>query len=150
MFAAEVVPDDDRALVALDRGIFVALRGDEEPHFAAGRDVFLADVTQHLAVLDEGGGADGSGGGQDRQSDDGGDAVAAGCDLHQRIFAEFEEGGLAQQIEGGRSADGLFGENHQIGALGLGPLDGIDDLRGVAVDVSDRVVELRDGYFHRV
>ena len=148
VFAAEVVTDDDRALVALDRGVLVALRGDEEAHLAAGRDVFLADVTQHLAVLDEGGGADGSGRGQDRQSDDGGDAVAARGYFDQSVLAEFEEGRLAQQVEGGGSAHGLFGENHQVGMLRFRLVNGVDDLRGIAVHVSDRVIQLSYGYFH--
>ena len=148
VLAAQVVAHDDGALVAFDRRIFEPFRGDEEAHFAAGRDIFLAHVAQHLAVLNQRRGADGSFAREDRQSHDRGDAVAARGYFDQSVLAEFEEGRLAQQVEGGGSAHGLFGENHQVGMLRFRLVNGVDDLRGIAVHVSDRVIQLSYGYFH--
>ena len=147
-FAAQVVAHDDGALVSLDGGILVALRADEEAHLAAGRNVLLAHVTQHLAVLDERGGADGALRRQNRKSHDGGDAVAAGGDGNQRILAQLEEGRLPQQVEGGGSAHGLFGKNHEVGFTLFGLLNRIDDFRGVALHIADGVVQLGNGYLH--
>ena len=146
--AAQIVAHDDRAFVALDRGVFIAFRRDQETHFTTRRDVFLADVAQHLAVLDQRRGADRAVRREDRKTDDGGDAVAAGGDFDQGVLAEFEEGRLTQQVEGRGSAHGLLGKNHQIGALRFRFVNGVDDLRGIAVHVSDRVIQLSYGYFH--
>ena len=126
--------------MALDRGVFIAFRGYEKTHLAAGGDVFLSDVTEHLPVLDQRRGADRTVGCEEREADDGSDAVAAGGDFHKGVFAQFEEGRFAQQVECGGTADGLFCENHEVGMSRLGFLDGTDDLRGIAVDVADRVV----------
>ena len=128
-------PHDDGALVAFDRRIFEPFRGDEEAHFAAGRDIFLAHVAQHLAVLNQRRGADGSFAREDRQSHDRGDAVAARSYFDQRVLAQFEEGRLTQQIESRCSAHGLFGKDDKVGALRFRFVDGIDDFRGVAVDI---------------
>ena len=146
--AAQIVAHDDRALMALDRGVFIAFRRDQETHFTARRDVFLADVAQHLAILDQRRGADRAVRREDRKTDDGGDAVAARGYFDQSVLAEFEKGRLAQQVEGGGSAHGLFGENHQVGMLRFRLVNGVDDLRGIAVHVSDRVIQLSYGYFH--
>ena len=118
------------------------------PAFAAGGDVFLADETQDLAILDERGGADRAVRGQDGKSDDGRNSVATGGDLHQGVFTKFEEGGFAQKVECRGSADGLLGENHQIGVPGLCLVDGIDDFRGIPVNITDCVVQLGDSNFH--
>ena len=120
----------------------------QETHFTARRDVFLADVAQHLAILDQRRGADRAVRREDRKTDDGGDAVAARGYFDQSVLAEFEEGRLAQQVEGWGSAHGLFGENHQVGMLRFRLVNGVDDLRGIAVHVSDRVIQLSYGYFH--
>ena len=148
VLAAQVVAHDDGALVALDSGVFEALRGGQEAHLAARRDVFLADVAQHLAVLDQRRGADRAVVREDRQSHDGGDAVAARGDLDQCVLAQFEESRFPQQVEGRGSAHGLFGEDHQVGALCFRFVDRVDDLRCVAVHISDRVIQLGNSYFH--
>ena len=146
--AAQIVAHDDRALMALDRGVFIAFRRDQETHFTARRDVFLADVAQHLAVLNQRRGADGSLAREDRQSHDRGDAVAARSYFDQRVLAQFEEGRLTQQIESRCPAHGLFGKDDKVGALRFRFVDGIDDFRGVAVDIPDRVVQLGNSYLH--
>ena len=148
VLAAQVVAHDDGALVTFDRRIFEPFRGDEKAHFAAGRDIFLAHVAQHLAVLNQRRGADGSLAREDRQSHDGGDAVAARSYFDQRVLAQFEEGRLTQQVEGRGPAHGLFGEDDQVGALRFRFVDGVDDLRGVAVHISDRVIQLGNSYLH--
>lgn len=148
VLAAQVVAHDDGALVTFDRRIFEPFRGDEKAHFAAGRDIFLAHVAQHLAVLNQRRGADGSLAREDRQSHDRGDAVAARSYFDQRVLAQFEEGRLTQQIESRCPAHGLFGKDDKVGALRFRFVDGIDDFRGVAVDIPDRVVQLGNSYLH--
>ena len=66
--------------------------------------------------------------------------VATGSYFNESIFAEFEERGFAKEVECRSSADGLLGENHQIGVPGLCLVDGIDDFGGIAVDITDRVI----------
>ena len=132
----------------LDGGVFVSFGGDQETHFTACGDVFFADIAKDLAILDEGCGTDGSLVGKNREADDGGDTVAAGGDLHQGIFTQFEERRFAEEVERRSPAHGLLGENDQIGMLGLCFVNGIDDFRSIAVDVTDRVVQLGYGYFH--
>ena len=148
MLAAQVVAHDDGALVALDRRIFEPLRRDEEAHFAACGDIFLTHVAQHFAILDQRRGADGAFARQDRESHDGRDTVAARCYFDQCILAQFEEGGFTQQVESRGSAHGLFGKNDQVGTLRFRFVDRIDDFRGIAVDIPDRIVQLGKGYFH--
>ena len=145
---AQVVAHHDGAAVTLDRDVLIALRRNEKTHLATGRDVFLADIAQHLAILDERRGADGALAREPGQPHDGGGADAGRCDLDQRILAQLQERGLAQQIERGRSADRLLGENHQVGPLIFGSVDGIDDLGSVSFDITGRVVELSDCYLH--
>ena len=134
--------------MALDGDVLVALRRDQKTHFAPRRDVFLADIALYPAVFEKRGGADRSLAGQHRKPHQGRDPVAAGRYLLQRLFAQFEKGRLAQQVEGRRAAHGLLGENHQIGAPRLRLVDRADDLRRVSVDIPHRVVQLGYGYFH--
>ena len=93
-------------------------------------------------------GADGAFARQDRESHDGRDTVAARCYFDQCILAQFEEGGFTQQVESRGSAHGLFGKNDQVGTLRFRFVDRIDDFRGIAVDIPDRIVQLGKGYFH--
>ena len=130
--------------------VLVPFRRHQKAHLATCRDILLADVAEHLAVLDQCRSARSPLGGEDGQTDQGGDAVAAGGDLDQRVLAQFEEGGLAQQVESRRAAQRLLGEDDQIGMQGPGLVDRVDDLRGVAFDVADGVVQLGDGDFHSV
>ena len=148
MLAAQVVAHDDGALVALDRRVLESLRRDEEAHFAACGDIFLTHVAQHFAILDQRRGADGTFARQDRESHDGRDTVAARRDFDQRILAQFEEGRFTQQVESRGSAHGLFGKDNQVGTLRFRFVDRIDDFRGIAVDIPDRIVQLGKGYFH--
>ena len=146
--AAQIVAHHHGALVALDGDVLVALRRDQKTHFAPRRDVFLADIALYPAVFEKRGGADRPLAGQHRKPHQGRDPVAAGRYLLQRLFAQFEKGRLAQQVEGRRAAHGLLGENHQIGAPRLRLVDRADDLRRVSVDIPHRVVQLGYGYFH--
>ena len=147
-FAAQIVADNHGALVSLDRNVLEALRWGEETHLPAGRNVPLADISLDLAVLDQGGGADRTFVRQHRKPHERRDAAAGGGDLLQSLLAQLEEGGLAKQIEARSSAHGLLGEDHQIGPQGFCPIHRIDDLGGIAVDITDRIVQLGYGYFH--
>ena len=80
-------------------------------------------------MLDDGGGAHRTAFGQHGNTHDGRDTAAMRSDLVQRLLAKFDKRRFAQQIQGGRSAEGLLGEDDEIGALGLDPLDGADDFR---------------------
>ena len=102
--------------------------------------MLLAHVAQHLAVLDERRGADRAFFGEVGKPDDGRDAVAAGGDLHQRVLAQLEESRFPEQVERRSAAEGLLGEEHQVGLQALRFVDGVDDFELVALDITDRVV----------
>jgi len=146
--AAQVVPHDDGHPLAADRDRLAAASLNEKSHFAACGDIFLTHVAQHFAILDQRRSADGAFARQDRESHDGRDTVAARCYFDQCILAQFEEGGFTQQVESRGSAHGLFGKNDQVGTLRFRFVDRIDDFRGIAVDIPDRIVQLGKGYFH--
>ncbi len=144
-----VVAHDHDALVSLDRHASDAFAARQEAHLAAGRDAFLADAVLHAPLLHDDGGRNGALGRQDGRTDDRGDRVAVGGDALERIFAQFEEGGFPQEIECGRTADGLLGKEDQIGLFVFRSSNGIDHFRAVAFDIADRVVQLGQSNFHR-
>ena len=146
--AAQVVPHDDGHPLAADRDRLAAASLNEKSHFAACGDETLAYATLDLAMLDDGGGAHRTAFGQHGNTHDGRDTAAMRSDLVQRLLAKFDKRRFAQQIQGGRSAEGLLGEDDEIGALGLGPLDGADDFRLVPFNVADRIIQLSKSDFH--
>src|SRR5205085_3695102 len=53
-----------------------------------------------------------------------------------------DERRLEEQVLGRISGDHHLGEGEHLDALGASPLDGLDDERGVAGEISDRGIEL--------
>ena len=71
--------------------------------------------------------------------------VARGGQLGQRGRGPIEELRQIEQIARWVAAERQLGEDHQRGALGPGPPGGAADQRGVALEVPDRRVDLRQG-----
>ena len=69
--------------------------------------------------------------------------------VRQGVGAGLHEGGSQQQVFGRVAAQAEFGREHEAGALRVGTAGGVDDLRGVAGEVADGGIDLRQGHFHQ-
>lgn len=145
---AEIVADDYRNALTGDFDALDAVAAAEESHFAAGGDVAFGYAAHDLALFDDCGCAARAVLRQNRKSDYRGDRIAVRGYLGEGVVAQFEECGLAQQVECRRSADRLFRKDYGIHLFAFGALHGTDDFRGVAADVADSIVELCESDFH--
>ena len=66
----------------------------------------------------------------------------------QRLGAGLHEGRPQQQVLGRVAAEREFGRQHDGGALRMGGARGLRQQAGVAGEVADRGVDLRDGQLH--
>lgn len=104
------------------------------------KDMLSRNISDYLAVLDESRSTDRPPSllyGKPHQSRN---AVAAGRYLDKRLLAKVKKIHLVQQIVGRRPAYRLFSEHHQVGAVGLGSLDGIHDFEFVVFESSDGII----------
>ena len=145
---AQVVSHDDGHLFTADGDRLAAAPRNEKSHFTACRDKTLAYATLDLAMLDDGSCAHRTAFGQHGNAHHGRDTAAMRSDLVQRLLAKFDKRRFTQQVHGGSSAECLFGEDDEIGAFGLGSLDGVDDFRLVPFNVADRIIKLSKSDFH--
>ena len=102
----------------------------------------MIDVYQ-LAVVGEGGGVVRLAAERVGEADYDRDALGVGDDALHVAAVLFQELGLQQKVFGRVAGYGEFGEGDQIGIRIARPLDVSDDLSGVAFEVSDGWVDLR-------
>ena len=84
-----------------------------------------------------------------RGADEDSDAVRRFRDAVDRAPRRSDEPGAQQEILGRVAGDHQLGEESEVGIRLAGPLEPLDDLGGVAVDVPDDAIDLRECESHR-
>src|SRR2546422_11375267 len=62
----------------------------------------------------------------------------------ERLPIGLDESRLEQEVLGRVARDGQLGERHELAAQRAGPLDRLDDLLHVALEIADRRVDLSE------
>ena len=82
------------------------------------------------------------------QTDEHGDIVRKGGNLHERLLGLVEEETPHQKRVCRGAGDGLFGEHHEVGTVLLGLCYCVDNVVLVVLEITTRVVDLCNRDFH--
>ncbi len=78
------------------------------------------------------------------KADDGRDALDLGGDVSKRLLVVENEGASQQQVFRRVARQGQLRKGNEVGAEVASAAGVLDDLRGVALEVTDRRVDLRE------
>ena len=117
-------------------------RGADISHLVTIIDILLSDAAGNLTALDNHCCAHRTLVTRNGRAHNGGQRVAMLGNTLQLLFAQLDKRSLVEQIVSGRTAQSLLGKDNQVDILLFSLFDSLDNLRSVALDITDGVVKL--------